>query len=280
MKTVLVTGAGSGIGRATAELLATNGWHVYATDSNADALQTVSGCVTETMDVTNPDEIERLRAQIADEVGGLDCVVANAGIAQLGPVADISPENLEEQFDVNVHGVHRTVRSMLPLLTERDGTAIIVSSTHGRVTTPGMGAYAASKHAIEALAETLRMEVTDLGVDVAVIEPAWVTTDFSDTAQQRLENTDRDERFADVYDAMAEGTLVGGRGPLAVTPDRVAAQIHDIATTDNPGLRHPVGWPAKLILATRWLPQPLQSLGQRSAIKICALLHRLRGRDR
>lgn len=277
MQTALVTGAGSGIGRATAERLAGNGWRVFATDIDAETLETVEDCVTETVDVTEAADMERLRAQIADEVSGLDCVVANAGMAQLGPVADIPPANLEEQFDVNVHGVHRTVRSMLPLLAERDGTAIIVSSTHGRITTPGMGAYAASKHALEALAETLRMEVAELGVDVAVIEPAWVTTAFSDTAQRRLERADRDSRFADVYDAMGEGTLVGGRGPLAVTPDRVAAKIDTVVTTDNPGLRHPVGWPAKLVLATRWLPQPLQSLGHRTAIKTFATLHRLRG---
>jgi len=277
MKTALVTGAGSGIGRATAEKLAANGWRVYAVDIDGDALQTLDDCVTNVVDVTDSDDIDRLRAQIGDEVGGLDCVVANAGVAQLGPVADLPAEQLKEQFDVNVHGVHRTVRSMLPLLTESDGTVVIVSSTHGRITTPGMGAYAASKHALEAIAETLQME---LDVEVAVIEPAWVTTAFPDTAHQRLENTDRDERFSDVYDALAEGTLIGGRGPLTVTPDRVADEIHTVATKESTGLRHPVGWPAKLILATRWLPQSLQSFGQRTAIKTFAALHRLRGRDR
>ncbi|QSG08588.1 SDR family oxidoreductase [Halapricum desulfuricans] len=112
MKTALVTGAGSGIGRATAEKLASNGWRVYATDIDADGLETVEGCVTETVDVTDTADIERLRAQIADDVGGLDCVVANAGLAQLGPVADLPNEHLEAQFDVNVHGVHRTVQSL------------------------------------------------------------------------------------------------------------------------------------------------------------------------
>jgi NAD(P)-dependent dehydrogenase (short-subunit alcohol dehydrogenase family) len=279
MKTALVTGAASGIGRATAETLAADGWRIYATDIDTEALETVDGCVTETVDVTDADDIEELRGRIADDVGGLDCVVANAGVAQLGPVADISTEDLDAQFDINVNGVHRTVRSMLPLLTERDGTAIVVSSTHGRVTTPGMGAYAASKHALEALAETLRMEVTHLDVDVALIEPSWVTTAFADTSQRRLENADRNDWFEDVYDAMAEGTLVAGRGPLAVTPDRVATKIHAVATTENPPLRHPVGWPAKLVLATRWLPNSLQSLGQRTAVKAFAALHRFRDRD-
>ncbi|QSG14285.1 Short-chain alcohol dehydrogenase [Halapricum desulfuricans] len=276
MKTALVTGAASGIGRATAERLVNNGWQVYATDIDTDGLETIKGCVTETVDVTDTDDIERLRAQIADDVGGLDCVVANAGLAQLGPVADMPSEHLEAQFDVNVHGVHRTVRAMVPLLVEREGTAVIVSSTHGRITTPGMGAYAASKHALEALVETLRMEIADIGVDVAIIEPAWVTTAFADTAQQRFHKADRSEYFNDVYDAMAEGTLIGGRGPLAVTPERVAKQIHAVAMTEDPALRHPVGWPARLVLATRWLPQPAQSLGHRTAIKAFAAFHRLR----
>lgn len=280
METALVTGAASGIGRATAETLATNGWRVYATDVDAEGLASLEDCVTETMDVTDADDVERLRARIAEEVGGLDCVVANAGVAQLGPITDVPTEHLETQFDVNVHGVHRTIRATLSLLVERTGTVIVVSSTHGRITTPGMGAYAASKHALEAVAETVQMEIADLDVDVALVEPAWVTTAFPDTAQRRLEATDRSGRFEDVYDAMAEGTLVGGRGPLAVTPERVAAEIHAVATTRNPGLRHPVGWPARLVLATRWLPQPLQSLGHRTAIKTFAVLHRLRGQDR
>ncbi|QCC51409.1 SDR family NAD(P)-dependent oxidoreductase [Halapricum salinum] len=280
MRTALVTGAGSGIGRATAETLAAAGWRVYATDIDADALETLENCLTETVDVTDADDIESLHSRIADEVSGLDCVVANAGVAQLGPLADIPSEQLQAQFDVNVHGAHRTIQEMLPLLAERDGTAIIVSSTHARITTPGMGAYAASKHAVEALAETLRMEVTDLSVDVAVIEPAWVTTAFADTSQQHLANTDHSDRFADVYDAMAEGTLIAGRGPLTVSPDRVAAKIHTVATTENPALRHPVGWPAKLLLSTRWLPQPVRSLGQRTVIKAFAALHRFRGQDR
>lgn len=222
MKTALVTGASSGIGRATAEKLAANGWRVYAVDIDGDALQTLDDCVTNIVDVTDSDDIDQLRTQIAEEVGGLDCVVANAGVAQLGPVADVPAEQLQEQFDVNVHGVHRTVRSMLPLLTERDGTIVIVSSTHGRITTPGMGAYAASKHALEAIAETLQMELTEIGVEVTVIEPAWVTTAFTNTAHQRLKQADHDDRFADVYHAMAEGTLIGGRGPLTVGTSRPA----------------------------------------------------------
>lgn len=276
MKTALVTGAGSGIGRATAERLAANGWSVFATDIDTEALETLDDCITKRVDVTESDDIEHLRREVADAVGGLDCVVANAGVGQLGPVAAVPSEQVEDQFDINVHGVHRTVRSMLPLVEQREGTVVIVSSTHGRVTTPGMGAYAASKHALEALAETLRMEVRDIGVDVVVVEPAWVTTAFSETSQERLENADEDERFADVYDAMAEGTLIGGRGSMAVTPQRVAAQIHDVATTEKPSFRHPVGWPARLVLATRWLPRRIQSLGQRTAINVFAALHRFR----
>lgn len=278
MKTALVTGAASGIGRATAETFAADGWYVYATDVDTDRLDSLQRCPTARLDVTVDDDIERVRERIEAEAGGLDCLVANAGFAQLGPLGDVPTDRLEAQFAVNVAGVHRTVRALLPLLTARDGTVAIVSSTHGRITTPGMGAYAASKHAVEALGETLRMELADLGVDVALIEPAWVETELFEGHRGRLAGTEPSGRFGDTEDAMTEGTLVNG-GPLAITPERVAATIERVVTAEEPGLRHPVGWQARLLLGTRWLPWPVRSAGQRAAVGLFAALRRLGERD-
>lgn len=278
MQTALVTGAASGIGRATAETLAADGWRVYATDTDTDRLDSLAGCTTARLDVTDGDDVARLRDRIDAEDGGLDCLVANAGFAQPGPLGDLPSAHLAEQFAVNVTGVHRTVRALLPLLAAREGTVAVVSSTHGRITTPGLGAYAASKHGVEALGETLRMELADLNVDVTLIEPAWVETRFPERSRAALSGTDRSGRFADVDDAMAEGTLVDG-GPLAIPPERVASAIRRVATAENPALRRPVGWQARLLLATRWLPWPVRSAGQRLAIRAFAALHRWRGGD-
>jgi len=274
MDTALVTGAAAGIGRASARRFANSGWRVYAVDVDADGLTDLDGCETATLDVTDGAAVDRLYERIRVDVGGLDCVVANAGYCQPGPLEDLPAERVERQFAVNVGGTLRTITAALPLLRERGGTAVAVSSTHGQVTTPGMGAYAGSKHAVEGLLETLRMEVADQAVDVTLVEPAWVETGFASTSDRHLSGFDRSDRYADVYGALEGGALLGG-GPLAVPPERVAGTIHEAGTAVDPAARYPVGIPARLVLATRWLPRPVQDLGQRAAIRSLAALERL-----
>ena len=275
MDTVLVTGAASGIGRATARTFADDGWRVYATDVDTEGLPTHIDCRTAAVDVTDEDDVARIFERVRDEVGGLDCLVANAGYCQPGPLEDLSSERLDRQFGVNVRGTLRTITAGLPLLRERGGTAIAVSSTHGRVTTPGMGAYAGSKHAAEGLLDTLRMEVAEQSVDVTLIEPAWVDTEFATESDRHLSGFDRSDRYADVYDALEGDGLLGG-GPLAVSPERVAATIYEASTAADPAARYPVGLPARLVLATQWLPRPVQDVGQRAAIRSLAALERFR----
>jgi len=275
MDTALVTGAAAGIGRATARRFASAGWRVYAVDVDADGLEDLDGCETATVDVTDRAAVDRLYERISAEAGGLDCVVANAGYCQPGPLEDLPAERVARQFAVNVQGTLRTMTAGLPLLRERDGTAVVVSSTHGRVVTPGMGAYAGSKHAIEGMTDALRIEVAEGPVDVTLVEPAWVDTGFTAESDRHLSGFERSARYADVYDALDGEALLGG-GPLAVAPERVAATIHDAATANEPAARYPVGLPARLVLATRWLPQPVQDLGQRVSIRVLAALERFR----
>ncbi|MEF8883122.1 MAG: SDR family NAD(P)-dependent oxidoreductase [Halapricum sp.] len=215
MRTALVTGAASGIGRATAKRLAGNGWRVYAGDVDENGLASLEGPTTVKMDVTAEPDCKRVRDRIDANVGGLDCLVVNAGYAQLGPLADLPSECLDAQLSVNVVGAHRTIATFLPLLAERVGTIVAVSSTHGRVTTPGLGAYAMSKRALEALVETVRMEVEDYDGEVALVEPAWVETGFADESERTLDGVERSEEFADIYDAMAES--VHSRADIAVS---------------------------------------------------------------
>lgn len=279
MQTVLVTGAGSGIGRAAATRFADAGWRVYATDIDTDSLDGLDGCETAALDVTDRESIDAVADRIASEADGLDSLVANAGYAQMGVLEDLPAERVGQQFDVNVQGVLRTVQATLPLLRDAGGTVVAVSSTHGRVTTPGWGAYAASKHAVEALCDTLRMEVADQPVDVAMVEPAWVRTDFPERAADGLSVIDRSERYAHIYDAFDEGTLVGG-GPLAVTPERVAETIEAAATATDPDDRYPVGWQARLLVGSRWLPRSLQDRTQLLFVRLFAAVHRVTsGRD-
>lgn len=279
MKTVLVTGGASGIGRATARRFAAADWRVYATDVDADGLADLDGCRLTRLDVTDRTSVGAVADRIEREAGGLDCVVAAAGYGQLGPLEDLPVGRLRRQFDVNVHGTLRTVQATLPLLRGADGTVVVLSSSHGRLTTPGWGAYAASKHAVEGLCDTLRMEVADQGVDVVLLEPAWVDTGFAGASDDSLTGFDRSSRYADVYDALDDGLLVDG-GPLAVSPEAVARRVETIATTESPRARYTVGWPGRLVLATRWLPQPIQDWTQRVTVRATAALARLRGRGR
>ncbi|MFW5956039.1 MAG: SDR family oxidoreductase [Halorhabdus sp.] len=277
MPAVLVTGAASGIGRATAKRFETEGWDVYATDVDTDGLDTLTGCRTIPMDVTDPTAVDRVVDRIRTEAGGLDCLVANAGFLQAGPLEELPADALARQFEVNVGGTMRVIRAALPLLRWRGGTVIAVSSTHAHVTTPGMGAYAGSKHALDGLLDTLRMETATQSVEVVMVEPAWVSTALSEQSQQELKELDGSQRYRDVYDTLAAGTLLGG-GSLAVSPQRVAATIYDAAIANAPKARYSVGLPAKAVLATRWLPQSIQDLGQRVTMRLLASIHRVRDR--
>ena len=145
MKTALITGTSSGIGRATAAAFLRRDWTVYATARNTDDVADLAeaGCETAELDVTSGADVERVVERVIEETGRIDCLVNNAGYAQYGPVEDVPPDVLHDQFDVNVYGPHRLTRAVLPHMRERrTGTVVNVSSVQGRVS--GAGACGAS----------------------------------------------------------------------------------------------------------------------------------------
>jgi NAD(P)-dependent dehydrogenase (short-subunit alcohol dehydrogenase family) len=255
-RVVLLTGAGSGIGAATAERFHDAGWTVWATDLDADLLADLpAGVCTAALDVTDGADRERVVARVVDEHGRLDCLVNNAGYAVAGPVEDVPVERAREQFDVLVHGPHGLLRESLPHLRESGGTAVTVTSVLGRAALPGVGVYAAAKFAAEGLTDALRMELTDTAADAVAVEPAWVRTSFEATADEGLDDRDRTAAYADVYDRYDGGLLDGG--PLSVGPDRVAETVLEAAEATDPATRYPVGTVAQAVAATRYLPDPL-----------------------
>ncbi|MFW6437311.1 MAG: SDR family oxidoreductase [Halococcoides sp.] len=248
METVLITGAASGIGRATAMRFHDAGWTVYATDVETDGLDDL-GCNSARMDVTDSDEIEGVVEQIVAEAGSIDCLVNTAGYAQLGPVEDVTIERMQAQFDVNVWGVIRCIQAVLPRLREQGrGTIVTIGSVQGRVASPGWVAYAASKHALAGFHEAMAAE--ECGVDVVLVEPAWVETGFADRVAEHLAGVDRTDCYADLYSALDGTELVSG-GRLAISPETVARKILSVATAEAPRSRSVVGLPARAVVLTR-----------------------------
>jgi len=260
-ETVLITGCSSGIGRATAVAFLQKDWIVYATARDEDDVTDLAdaGCETAELDVTDDDAVERVVDRVVEEQGGIDCLVNNAGYAQMGPIEDVPVEDVHGQFDVNVYGPHRLTRAVLPHMREaEDGTIVNVSSVSGRLSIPGSGVYSGSKFALEAMSDALRGEVEAFGVDVVLVEPGPVVTNFQDRVEDEVDGLPRSEAYEDVYEVMDDYEAIGGAGPLASEPADVARVILNAASCTEPGPRYPVGPVAKYGLLARFVPDPIR----------------------
>ena len=264
-KTVLITGCSSGVGRATAEAFLEDDWAVYATARNPADIERLGereNCDINTLDVTDPEDVERVVSRMVERDGRVDALVNNAGYGQHGPLEDLPTDLLHRQFDVNVYGPHRLVRAVLPHMREaEDGTVVNVSSVAGRIAAPGMGAYAGSKHAVEGMSDALRAEVEPFGVDVVVVQPGPVETSFRERVEDELDAGGRTEAYESVYEFQEDASLIGGEGPFAIPPEEVAEVILEAAVSPDPRARYPVGRFAELSLKTRFLPDGLRDLG-------------------
>lgn len=255
MPTVLVTGAGRGIGRTIAEQLAVEGWDVIAGVRNtvdgamltATHPQRISVVV---LDVTDDEQIAALDDVLPAE---LDAVVNNAGIVVAGPMETVSPEQWRKQLDVNVIGQLAVTRAVLPRLRRSQGRVLFISSVNGRLSTPLIGAYAASKFALEAAADALRMELRPWQIPVVLIEPAQTDTDMWRTAGTMVDevedalSTEHRALYARHISGMRKSVPVSQR--IAVKPGKVAAVVIEALTATRPRARYVVGAGPKLQVA-------------------------------
>ena len=261
-KTALITGCSSGIGRAAAHAFLDEGWTVYATARNPADIESLgeAGCELAALDVTDQGDIDRVVGRVLDEEGAVDALINNAGYGQFGPVEDVSTERVHDQFDVNVYGPHRLIRAVLPAMRrERDGTIVNVSSVAGRVSIPGGGVYSGSKFALEAMSDALRNEVADLGIDVVVVEPGPVKTEFSARAEREADpegndGIERTEAYEAFYAMFEDAKLIGGDGPGSVEPEVVANAVYDAASATQPPARVQPGTVARATVLARFLP--------------------------
>jgi short-subunit dehydrogenase len=228
-KTVLITGATSGIGRVTALHLAKEGHHVIATGRKAAELTRLAveaeGLRLDTLrlDVTSPSSIADAVAavELMTDGRGLDVLINNAGFGVLGPSSEIPDAEVRRQYETNVFGLMNVTRAFLPRMIERRAGRIInVSSVGGRLTLPYFGVYSSTKYAVEALSDALRYELRPFGIDVALIEPGVIRTNFEATAVAAIETyrqspykaaMDRYEQMSKTADRFASEPIVIAR---------------------------------------------------------------------
>jgi len=186
-KTILITGASTGIGRDIAETLAARGEQVFAgarKQTDITALNEIANITALSLDVTKEEEIRAAVDLITEKVGHLDVLINNAGISQGGPLVDMPEALLRSMFEVNVFGPYKVTKACFPLLHTAKGHIINVSSVSGLVATPFLGVYCMSKHALEAYSDSLRHEVRPLGIKVSIIEPGAIKTPIWDKASE------------------------------------------------------------------------------------------------
>jgi NAD(P)-dependent dehydrogenase (short-subunit alcohol dehydrogenase family) len=235
-RVVLVTGASSGIGHACAEFLAGRGYRVYGASRRPAGSSLVESI---SMDIRDDGSVRDAVATVMAREGRIDILVNNAGIAIAGAVEDTSIEEALEQFDVNFFGVMRMCRAVLPVLREqRAGYIVNVGSIGGLVAIPYQGLYSASKFALEGLSESLRLEVRQFGVHVALIEPGDHRTGLTDNRRRTAESASNPAYLARFRRAAERMGADERSGP---EPGAVARLLHRIVNNPRPRLRYTVG---------------------------------------
>ena len=242
-KTILITGTSTGFGRDTAETLARAGYKVFASmrdpeaknRAHADALRGQNIEVVE-LDVTNSQSVDRAVAAVIEKAGRIDVLINNAGIGAAGVSEAFTPEQATTLFDVNVIGLHRVTRAVLPhLRRHNDGLIINIGSILGRVTLPFFGLYGASKFAVEALTDSFRYEVSQFGIDVALVQPSVYPTQLYATMTQPADT----ERVAEY-------------GTVGEIPDAMFQQFNTMfSATDAPDPHDIAEAIAKLIVTPK-----------------------------
>jgi NAD(P)-dependent dehydrogenase (short-subunit alcohol dehydrogenase family) len=192
---VLITGCSTGIGRNLVQWLAQAGYSVVATARKMATLDDIQAALKLPLDVTQQDSVDQAVEQTVQRLGRIDVLVNNAGYALRGAVEEIPVEQVQRMFDVNVYGVMRMIRAVAPLMRQQGAGRIInIGSIGGKLVVPVNGTYSATKYALEALSDALRLELSPFGIQVVLIEPGNIRTSFMDTAQANaktiLTNTD------------------------------------------------------------------------------------------
>jgi NAD(P)-dependent dehydrogenase (short-subunit alcohol dehydrogenase family) len=247
----LVTGASSGIGRATAKALQSAGFRVFGTSRRASA-ESADGVTMLACDVTDDGSVAKLVDEVLAKAGRIDLLVNNAGVGLLGGAEESSTAQAQALFDVNVFGVIRVTSAVLPAMRrQRRGRIVNLSSVLGLIPAPYFALYASTKHAIEGYSESLDHELRTFGIRVVLVEPAYTRTSFE-------ANLVRPDRLLDIYNAARAGMdgVVRKAMEKGDAPEVVARTILEAATASAPGRRYAAGKMARQVsLLRRFVPE-------------------------
>ena len=262
-RNVLITGASSGIGKATALYLAERGYTVIATsrvnsrldDLRAEATHRGASVIGVELDINSEDSVAFTVPELIERHGAMDALVNNAGFGLWGPVEVLSTAELKSQFETNFFAAVRMMQAVLPaMIQQRRGTIVNISSVLGRMGTPFNGAYVSSKFALEGISESMKTEVQPFGVRVAMVEPGLFRTNFTDNEIRGRAADDENSAYSPYIQKQSQNhdlfELLGG------DPVRVAKVVHKVITSPSPNFRNPVGIDARAgTLAARLLPE-------------------------
>ncbi|MCW3029237.1 MAG: short-chain dehydrogenase/reductase [Solirubrobacterales bacterium] len=261
-KAVLLTGCSSGIGRATALRLARSGWSVYASARRLQAIADLqdAGCHTLALDVTDEQSMRAAVDTVEQAEGAVGVLINNAGYSQSGAIETVPLDAVRRQFETNVFGLVRLTQMVLPRMrSQRFGKIVNLGSVGGRVVFPGGGQYHATKHALEAISDALRFELRGFGIDVILLEPGLITTEFGEAATASMSDVTSSEddpyaRFNATVGAVTKGAY---DSPLirliGAGPERIAKVIERSISRRRPPARVTITPSAKIPIALRRL---------------------------
>lgn len=257
MKTVLVTGASSGIGKATADKLLDRRYTVYVAARRVERMRDLEarGATALSLDVTVEADMVRVVDRIAEERGGVDVLVNNAGFGMYGAMEDTSLDDARYQFEVNLFGLARLTQLVLPYMREQGaGTIVNMSSMGGRIYMPLGSWYHATKHALEGWSDCLRLELEPFGVDVVVIEPGLITTEFGDVMIGPMLERSGEGPYAELAHVMAAASRESYQPERSSPPSVIADVVVKALEARRPKTRYAAGRMAKLLIWARtWL---------------------------
>ena len=256
---ILISGCSSGIGRAAAVEADRRGHRVFASARDPQSIASLgeqSGARIRVLrlDVQDAASCAAAVQSVLAEAGRLDALVNNAGYAQYGSVEDVSIERWQAQFDVNVFGALRLTQAALPAMRRaRSGTIVNVSSVGGKVSIPFAAPYCSAKHALEAISDALRVEISPFGIRVAVIEPGTITTRFEERARREADSFLKGAGPYSPFYAGAEHAMDVDLRKGELPPEAVARVIVDAIESEQPRTRYPVTLLARLLIPLRRL---------------------------
>lgn len=256
---VLITGASSGIGKETAKLLLRNGYVVYGAARRLEAMEDLRqlGAVTLRMDITDEASVQQAVASVLEAESRIDVLVNNAGYGSTGALEDVPLAEARGQFEVNVFGLVRISQLVIPhMRTQGSGRIINISSVGGKIATPLSGWYNATKFSVEALSDTMRLEVKPFGIDVVVIEPGGIQTEWSGIAAANALRNSGHTVYASVVDKLVGGFKKYDR--RLSNPLVIASLILKAIRARRPKTRYAGGFGAKpALLARKLVPDRL-----------------------